>query len=335
MRNKPLVSVIMPVYNAGKTLKKSLMSLKKQTYKELELLLIDDASKDSSLLLLNDFKKSVEESGEAIRVRVLTNEENKGVATTRNRGIKESSGDYIYYVDADDWIEEEAIEKMVEGAELLKCDIVGINWWLSFDKKEKLMKQPVFTSPKEALFLMMTGRMRWNLWLFMVRRDLYIKHDIGFVDEMNMGEDMLVMFKLFSVADKVGFLGEALYHYGQSNNESLTKTYSEDHRRQVSYNLAEVYTFLSRTAHKEMVTRFMGCLKLNIKLPLLMTGRKADLEIWRDWFPEVNKKFFTSQVVPVRLIFLQKAANYKSMYWIVKLHYIAVVKCYYSILYKS
>lgn len=335
MINKPLVSIIMPVYNAGKTLKKSLASLKGQTYKSLELLLIDDGSTDSSLLLLNDFKKSIERLETAIEVRVLSNDGNQGVAATRNRGIKESKGDYIYYVDADDWIDEDAIEKMVEAIGLFEWDIIGINWWLSFEKKQKLMRQPSFDSPKDALLLMMTGKMRWNLWLFMVRRDLYIKHDIGFLDGMDMGEDMLVMFKLFAVAEKVFYLADGLYHYGQSNEESLTKTYSENHRLQVSYNLEKVCSYLLSSAHKELIKRYIGCLKLNIKLPLLMTGDKVDLEIWKNWFPEVNDKYYSRNILPMRLTCLQWAANNKWMWWLVKLHYVAVVKCYYNILYKS
>lgn len=330
----PLVSIIMPVYNAAGTLRVSLSSLKMQTYDRLELLLVDDGSSDNSLNLLNEFKDELVNSASRIQVKVLSNVENRGVATTRNRGLEEASGEYIYYVDADDWLEHDAIAKMVEIGKASNSDIVGANWWLAFEKNEKYMSQPFFETAGEALFLMMTGRMRWNLWLFLVKRDLYVKHGITFVEGMNMGEDMLVMFKLFARAGKVVYLDEGLYHYGQSNEESLTKTYTEEHRKQVTNNIKEIKKYLVGTAYKSLAERWLDCLKLNVKLPLLVTGDKADVAIWREWFPEVNKMFFGRKVMPRRLSYLQMAANYKHMYWLIRLHYVAVVKLYYGILYK-
>ncbi len=330
----PLVSIIVPVYNAAETLNVSLSSLKMQTYDRLELLLIDDGSTDNSLNLLNEFKEDLESADVSIKVKVLSNVENQGVATTRNRGLDEASGEYIYYVDADDWLEHEAVAKMVEIGTTSNSDIVGVNWWLAFEKKERYMSQPFFEKPEEALFLMMTGRMRWNLWLFLVKRDLYVEHKIRFVEGLNMGEDMLVMFKLFGRAGKVVYLDDAVYHYGQSNEESLTKTYTERHRKQVTNNIQEVKNYLVGTAYKSLAESWLDCLKLNVKLPLLVTGNKADVEIWREWFPEVNKRFFNRKVMPRRLSYLQMAANYNNMYWVIKLHYVAVVKMYYGILYK-
>lgn len=330
MISNPLVSIIIPVYNAAKTLHNSLESLRNQSYETLELLFIDDGSTDDSLGLLEEFEKSLSLSNPRMRVKILKNETNKGVATSRNRGLEEASGMYVYYVDADDWVDREAVSKMVERAVNDDADIVGIDWWLSFDNGARLMKQPDFSTPLEALRFMMTGRMRWNLWLFLVKRSLYVDYGVRFVEGMNMGEDMWMMFRLFSLSQRVGHLEDGLYYYGQSNEESLTKSYTADHRKQVSANLDHLMGHLLDTAYREDALQWMGCLKLNIKLPLLMTGDRADIGIWRTWFPEVNKQFYPRGEMSSRLTVLQWAANYDSAWWLIKLHYVLVTKWYYG-----
>ena len=90
--------------------------------------------------------------------------------------------------------------------------------------------------------------MRWNLWLFMVKRSLYEDYNILLYSGDEYGEDLMVIMKLFVHANKVAFVNDALYHYGQSNEDSLTKTYSEKHRREVTANLYEVEEYLHKSS---------------------------------------------------------------------------------------
>jgi len=108
MEKEPLVSVVIPVYNAEKYIKHTLDSVINQTYKNLEIICVNDCSKDNSLAILNEYAEKDE------RIKVLSNEKNSGVATTRNNALKIASGDYIAFVDADDIWHLDKTEKQIK-----------------------------------------------------------------------------------------------------------------------------------------------------------------------------------------------------------------------------
>jgi len=326
-----MVSIIIPIYNAEKSLDRSLDSLNNQTYDTLELIFINDASSDTSPVIIKDFIEGNRDKN--FEIKVINHEQNKGVAAARNTGLDVAIGEYVYFLDADDWIEPDAIELMVKEAMSTDADIVGFNWWLSYKKNERNMKQPVFLNSILAIEWMMIGKMRWNLWLFLVKRDLYDVNSIRFIPGMDMGEDMAVMIKLFIYADKVTYLDKALYHYGQSNTESLTKVYSDKHIEEVTYNTKELEGFFLSNEFGGNFISLINYLKLNIKLPLLISNQSSQYNRWRSWFAEVNHLATANKDVSLRIRILQWAAANKQD-WVLKLHYYLVIKIMYGVIYK-
>lgn len=327
----PLVSVIVPVYNAGDTLRIALDSLAKQSYPLLEIIVINDCSTDDTRNIVEGFAADFEASD--IRFKVISHAQNRGVAASRNTGLDHAQGEYICYVDADDWLEADAIELLVEEALSKGAEIIGCNWFLSFEQNERRMNQPSFSDPGEAIRKMLDGTLRWNLWLFMVRRSLYEKTGTRFVPGMNMGEDLRVMVKLFIGASKVCYLDKALYHYGQSNSGSLTKTYSDSHIREVTANVTEVEKCLSQSRFAALVHESLAFLKLNIKLPLLISDREEQYRTWLGWFPEVNNKVLDNGALPFRTRMLQWLAV-KEQFWAIRLYYYGVIRLVYGKIYK-
>lgn len=112
------VSVVIPVYNAGKYLERTLECVINQTFKDFEVLCINDCSTDNSVELLEEFAKK------DYRIKIINNEKNLGAALTRNVGIDNARGEYIYFLDSDDYIEQKYLECMVEKIEQENCDIV-------------------------------------------------------------------------------------------------------------------------------------------------------------------------------------------------------------------
>lgn len=327
----PYVSVIVPVYNAEKTLCTTLSALLIQTYTQLELIFVNDYSRDGSLIILQDSKSDFEHR--KINVKILNHDVNRGVAAARNTGLSNATGKYIYYVDADDAIEPDTVELLVKTAEQQQADIVGCNWFLTFNKNERKMNQPSFANPWQAIENILNGVMRWNLWLFMVKRSLYEDNYIRFTPKQNMGEDLMVMVKLFFYANKVTYVDKALYHYGQSNEQSLTKTYSDRHIAEVTANVKEVEDFLSDKLDKQKLTVWMSYLKLNIKLPLLISDNGENHNLWNRWFVEANRYALHNRSVPWRIRILQYAAS-KRLYFLVKCHYYLVVRVVYGLIYR-
>ena len=119
----------MPVYNSEKYIKKSIQSIKNQTLKEIELICIDDCSTDNSLKVIKDFQEKDE------RIKRLNNKQNKGPGESRNRGIEKAKGEFILFVDSDDWLEKEACEILYKKAKEENSDVVYIKPKLVFANK--------------------------------------------------------------------------------------------------------------------------------------------------------------------------------------------------------
>ncbi|MFD2743231.1 MULTISPECIES: glycosyltransferase family 2 protein [Sphingobacterium] len=330
MINQPLVTIITPIFNAEKTLSSCLKSLARLTYKNLQFVFIDDCSSDNGIEIVNEFLSTRENDKLSI---LIQHQKNQGVAAARNSGLDHASGKYVYYVDADDELETDTIRAAVNTAEHSESDIVGFSWYLAFEKNKRPMNQPSFISAEDALQKLMNGTMRWNLWLFLVKRSLYEDHQIRFLPGVNMGEDMMVMIKLFAVAKNVSFLDQHYYLYRQSNSESLTKTYSESHMSQVAENLHVATDFLATKSWHFDLEKHTAFLMLNIKLPLLISSKTSQYKRWLTWFAEANVFAGKNTAVSWRVRLIERAAV-SQHFWIIKLYYYFVIRVVYGIIYK-
>ena len=325
--NQVKVSVIMPMYNVSKVMKRSIESLHAQTLSGIELIFVDDCSKDDTLNCLNTLLVSKD----GIEVKIIRHEINRGVAAARNTGLDHATGEYIYYVDADDYIEPNTLEKLYSKAQESDADIVGCEWFLTFEKNERHMKQADITTGNELFVKMAHGVMRWNLWLFLVKRSLYETKGFRFIEGMNMGEDMMVLMKLALCTHKVKMIHEPLYHYIQTNSGSLTKNFNA-YRYQVTSNVNAVEEYLKLQGRHDLNDALMQ-LKLTLKLPLLISDKVEDYETWYHWFSEANGSVKGNKDLPWRTRLIQVAAS-KRQYWILKLYYWLVIKVVYGIIYK-
>ncbi|MFZ4263451.1 glycosyltransferase family 2 protein [Sphingobacterium sp. HJSM2_6] len=326
------VSIIIPVYNAEDTLEICFDSLKSQTYPFLQLIFINDASTDNSERKINDFKSSFELDSN-VEIIILNHTQNKGVASARNTGLKASTGKYMYFVDADDQIESNTIHYLVQLAESNQADIIGFDWFLAFKQNARRMYQPTYENSLQALELMLRGSMRWNLWIFFVRRDLFLKHDIGFIDGKNLGEDLLIMFKLFLNAQKVISIDQAFYHYGQSNSNSVSKIYSQKQLDEIKFHVEEVDHLIMNSPYASKLAHSINFLKLNAKLPLLISDKLENYEKWQNMFPHANKYIWEDNGFDFKSKFLQWMAA-KKQYWFLRMYYYLVIKFVYGVIFK-
>lgn len=331
-KNLPLVSIITPVYNAQETLERTLVSLRRQTYGHIEFICVDDASSDLSLSMLQAFAEDIGERA-GFSAKIISHAENKGVAEARNTGLDHASGEFMLYVDADDSLAPDAVQSCVEEAADSRADIVYFHWCLVFQKSERTMLQPTCASPLEAIQAMLAGRMRWNLWLFMVRRSLYEEHAIRFIPGANMGEDLLVTMKLFIHAKRIRLLDRVLYHYRQDNAGSISKLFSIKHMREVETNIQEVERCLRASNYAADIGHGIDFLKLAIKLPLLVTGHKADYIRWTQWFRSADRYILHNRSASLHTRLLQWFAS-KRQYWAVRAYYLLVLRFIYGVIYK-
>ena len=223
-----LISVIINVYNCKNYLPTSLESVRQQTYKNLEVILVDDASTDGSGEFCDEFCKKDE------RFRVIHHEKNTGVSGPRNTGLKAAKGDYIYFMDSDDYIHVEAIEALVyaikeTGLELAAFDFQRTNS-LNNDIHQPRAKKPVELIPAEKVAFEMLSRveLKWCVaWNKLYKKSLV--EGESFNDFYSI-QDQDFNIRIYQKIDKVAFVPEPLYWY-YSNPSSLQRDPSYNAKR--------------------------------------------------------------------------------------------------------
>ena len=323
-------SIIMPVYNAEKVLPTSLESIRAQRFRDFELVFVEDGSTDGTVEVLEAFA-----SGADFPCHIVSHPRNGGVAAARNRGVAEASGDYLAFVDADDRIDPKALEEaaqVIDGSDRT-VDIVGWDWTLGFEKNGRYMCQADYGTPLQALKNLMGGTMRWNLWLFVVRRRLLLDNDVHFIDGANMGEDMQFMIKAFLKAGEVVQIHEALYRYNAVSDSSISRQFSQRRRAEIETNLREAERVVMNSPSAASLQDGLQHLKLFLKLPLLISNDKENYELWYNWFPEANTFAMKNRRLPLRTRLLQGMAA-KRFWTGIRIYYVFIHKFVYGILYR-
>ena len=324
------ISIIIPVYRVENYISRCCRSLFGMRFQDVEYLFVDDATPDGSIAVIESVLN--EYPHRKAQVRLLTHQKNMGVACARNTGLEAATGEYIAFVDADDWIEKDMFEKLYQKAEAGHLDITGCDWYLEFEASRRYMRQPVYEKASECLIALLTGEMRWFLWAFLVRRDLYVKNNIRFLDGANIGEDMSVLIRCFSFARSYRHVPEALYHYVRSNTASMTALDSKRQIEMVKRNV-DVTTGFIHSRYQNSLERELDFLKLNVKFPLLISDNTANYEVWNACFPEANRSIWKNAKQPFRNKLLQWSALHRH-YWIVRGYYRLLFKFVYGILYR-
>lgn len=219
------VSIIIPIYNVAPYLEQCVESVASQTYGDFEVLFVDDCSTDFSMSVL---KACIEHSGMPDdKVRIIHHEQNKGLSAARNTGIRQSRGEYVYFLDSDDWISADCIEKMVKCAEGKKhvdmvignyefvgpnigcprMDVVGKTYLNRSQHIKEYCKEHIYP-------------MAWNR---MVRRQLILDEGL-FFDEGLIHEDTIWNFRMLAYAKKVGCVADSVYFYRIRQNSIQTST---------------------------------------------------------------------------------------------------------------
>lgn len=334
MNESILISVIVPVYNVERFITRCVCSLFAQTMDAgVEFIFVDDATPDSSIEALQNCLRQYPQRQK--QVKLLRHSVNKGLPAARNTGLQAATGTYIYHCDSDDYLESDALESMYNAAMCQEADIVWCDWFLSFEKNERYMKQPTYETAMDALKGMLSGAMKYNVWNKLVKRQLYVGNHIKFPEGHGMGEDM-TMIQLFACADKVCYLPQAYYHYVRLNAQAFTQMGGSPHKRQhlddLRYNVSRILQFIKQRFGNQL-DRELAFFMLDAKFPFLITDQKTSYQRWKEWFPEANRYIWQNKQISYRSRLLQLMAA-KGQFWYVWLYYKLVIRLVYGVLYK-
>lgn len=263
MENQALISVVIPVYNVEKYLHECVDSVIRQTYKNLEIILVDDGATDSSGRICDEYLEKDE------RIAVI-HQKNGGLSQARNKGLEESGGEYVYFLDSDDYIAENALGTLLEIAEKENCDFVFFDAVSFADtddfevKQNYLRKASYKTDSGFNVFSEMTANGEYHsaVPLLFFRKSFLSESGISFIPDI-LYEDMVFTYQAFCAASAVSQCKEALYHRRYRKNSIMTSSKTKKHftsfaavyRRNAEFteklsaeNIAAAHSYLSRCA---------------------------------------------------------------------------------------
>ena len=307
------ISVIIPIYKVERFIDRCIDSLMQQTLDEVEYIFVNDATPDGSMRVLEATLQKY--PARLQQVKILAHEENRGLPTARNTGLKVATGKYIFHCDSDDFMEPDTLKILYETAEREGADYVWCDYYISSKKGSQYKAQREYLDADQALRGMLRGDMIYNVWNKLVRRDLYDSNGIVFPDGHAMGEDM-TMIMLLACASKVAFVHYGGYHYVTTNPGALTKKYSDERSiKDLKYNIGRTSEFIT----EKFGNRYQyetNCFKLNLKwFFLAFSSDIKSYKLWHDCFPEANVDIFR-QNVSLRVKLVEWCAS-RRLFWLV------------------
>ena len=212
---KEKISVIVSVYNTEKYVKKCIDSILNQTYSNLELVLIDDKSTDKSLEILREYKNNP-------KVILIENQENKGLSYSRNIGLKKSHGDYIGYIDSDDYIEPDYYEKLMDAIQKEKADIAVCDMKLYYEKNKTFQISRGNNLDTKIGFI--HNGLAASACNKLFKRKIMEKYPFA---EGKVNEDIAVVIPALVEAKKIVYVQDVYYYYVQRENSIQNSNFSE------------------------------------------------------------------------------------------------------------
>ena len=224
MKKEIKISIIIPVYNAEKYLKRCLISIIKQSLKEIEIICVNDGSIDNSLEILK--KLQLEDK----RI-IIIDQKNSGSSGARNAALKIAKGEYCLNIDSDDWIEQDYLKDIYNRAKKDDLDIIISN--IIFDFQSNTQKNYIVNdldidndkiiTGKEYINIFFTGNGYGYTCNKLIKRELYIKNNLWYDEEIFLLEDVEMLITMSYFARKIGKLNRAYYHYIQGENNGSKK----------------------------------------------------------------------------------------------------------------
>lgn len=233
-----MISIIIPVYNVEKYLERCLDSVLNQSYKNLEIILINDGSTDNSLNICLKY------ASKDARIRLI-NQNNSGISEVRNKGLQDAKGAYIAFVDSDDVIDKDMFKILYNNllkydADISSCKYETFHDTIKFNKEE--INNKVFTKEESLKDIITDGVITNFLWNKLFKRELF--KDIVFPKSM-IYEDMYVMPSIIEKTNKIVYTSQSLYGYFQRKN-SYANNFNEDKNKNYFFVIDKVYNDLKK-----------------------------------------------------------------------------------------
>lgn len=225
-KSRPKVSVVVPIYNQEKYLEKGLKSLQNQTLKDIEIICVNDGSTDNSLKILQDIAKDDK------RIKII-NQQNQGSGCARNNGLKQAQGEYLAFLDPDDWLELNALEELYSKADKQNCDVVVFNFNKINEKDNQITDYNIREKFLKPFNISENHNFNWKdikpcvfggiylaAWNKLYRMDFVRKNNLHF-SKCSLAEDNVFVIGATLSAKNIGYANKYYYNYLVHENSAL------------------------------------------------------------------------------------------------------------------
>ena len=304
----PKVSVIVPVYNVEKYITRCLTSLVNQTIDDLEIILVNDGSKDNSEQIIRQFKKDYKNI-------IYVKKENGGLSSARNFGLIYATGEYVAFLDSDDYVDRAIYQKMYEKAKATNSDYVECDFIWKYPDHEKIDLGFRYKDKKE-----MFEKARVVAWNKLIKREIIIDNKLEFPVGLYY-EDIEFFYKLLPYINNFSFVEEPLIYYVQRDNSIVNKQDSRTKQIfKVLENVIDYYKKIGLYSEYEKqieytYARILLCssLKRMIQIPDKLTREMLLTETWQNLnsnFPNWKQNEILRKNNTVNGIFMKTMNNF-------------------------
>lgn len=246
-----MISIIVPIYNASLYLRKCIESILAQTLSNFELILINDGSTDDSSSICKEYSQKDK------RI-IIINENNSGVSVARNRGLEIASGEWITFVDADDYFLPDALQTLYERAAQTKTDIVLAN---AVNLKDNKKSGPILQLSNKSSEINICDIKHFALWGYLLKADIIRKNKLRFIEGLAYSEDRIFIYQIAGYCKTIAYCDKPIYVYrinetsACSSKNGIKKAYhhidAAFYISQIAYNYTNNYKHISQYLFKQ------------------------------------------------------------------------------------
>lgn len=313
------ISVVIPIYNVERFVERSVRSLFTQTKVDgVEFIFVNDSSSDNSISIV---QRLISEFPH-LNTRIIDHPQNMGLAVARQTGLDAAVGEYILSFDSDDWAEPNMLEHMYSQAEDSGADIVGCGFYYTYLDREVVAHRDMLdgdycpSDGVKCVSMILSGRLYTNIWARLIRRSLFSENGIGWTPGIDLGEDFLIISKLFFFAKTIIYIPKPYVHYVQRLG-SITKQVNEKYLNDRTAIVEELESFFRHHNALEQLKKPLIVRKSYLKIDLLRLHSLSDRSKLYNIYPELSGyRYLLKSGLDMPRAIILSVTSQGSMLWI-------------------
>lgn len=299
MNSEYKISILVPIYGVEKYIERCAVSLMEQTYPNIEYIFVNDCTRDHSIVILKEVISRY--PSRVDQVQIINHEKNRGLAAARNTGVDACSGDYLMHVDSDDWLEINAVEKLVQMEVLQTTDILIFGYNNVYS--DKITRSNIDfcdkTSYIKNILLHTTPASIWNK---IYKTSFYKTSGIRSIEGVNHGEDYAVVPRLLHKADSISVQNEPLYNYNLTNTGSYTQNITLQSIKTIHKAFEINFEYFTAATDADVYSNVLQVLPLRSMLALIKKAKKENYIDILGLYPEsldieISRLSFTDKLI--------------------------------------